>query len=230
MPIRVVVCANHAITREGLRTMLGAAPEVAMVHTATSASSGLATWQATSSDVMVVDLPSTHDELGMALRLLLSGADRAPRVIAVCHDETPDVVSALLSAGACCLVNHDADASEMIAAVRAAVLGQLYLAPCLAGGLIEWLRSRTTDVEDSLKPRAAELTAREREVLVALARGNSLEETAQQLFISTATVRTHVYRLRHKVHARDRAELVSFAFRAGIVTGGPVLQAEPAIA
>lgn len=217
MPVRVVVCANRAITREGLRTMLGAAPDVTVVHTAPDASGTLTAWRTTRSDVVIADLPSANDEIGTAIRLLMSTPDPNPRVIAICHDEGPAIVSALLSAGACGLVNHDADASEMVVAVRAAVLGQLYIAPCLAGGLIEWLRSRSTEVEDSLKPRAAELTSREREVLVALARGNSLEETAQQLFISTATVRTHVYRLRHKVRARDRAELVSFAFRAGIV-------------
>ncbi|MEO6700616.1 MAG: response regulator transcription factor [Jatrophihabitantaceae bacterium] len=217
MPVRVVVCANRAITREGLKTMLGAAPDVTVVRTAPDASSSLAAWRATRSDVVIADLPCANDEIGAAIRLLVAGGRLGPRVIAVCHDEGPDIASELLAAGACGLVTHDADASEMVLAVRAAVRGQLYLAPCLAGDLIDWLRSRTAGIEDSLLPRAEGLTSREREVLVALARGNSLEETAQQLFISTATVRTHVYRLRHKVRARDRAELVSFAFRAGMV-------------
>jgi DNA-binding NarL/FixJ family response regulator len=217
MPVRVVVCANRTITREGLRTMLGAAPDITVVRTARDASSGLAAWQATRADLVIVDLPSANDDIELAIRLLMSGNEFGPRVIAVCHDEGPDLASALLSAGACGLINHDADASEMVFAVRAVVLGQLYIAPSLAGGLIEWLRSHATSVEASLKPRTEGLTVREREVLIALARGNSLEETAQQLFISPATVRTHVYRLRHKVRARDRAELVSFAFRAGMV-------------
>jgi DNA-binding NarL/FixJ family response regulator len=219
MPIRIVVCAHRAITREGLRTMLCAAPDSTVTSTVPDASSSLSAWQATRSDVIVLDLPTARDELGIALRLLMSSPASHPRVIAVCDDQSPDVVSGLLTAGACGLVDHDADSSEMVVAVRAAMLDQVYIAPSLAGDLINWFRSRTTDVEDSLVPRAAELTAREREVLIALARGHSLEETAQRLFISTATVRSHIYRLRHKVRARDRAELVSFAYRAGVVGG-----------
>jgi DNA-binding NarL/FixJ family response regulator len=222
MAVRVVVCAKQAIAREGLRTMLSADPDVSVVSLATDGRSGLAAWRTTASDVVVLDLPEAGDELSNAIRLFRSeGAARSP-VIAVCHDRQPASTSALLESGACGVVADDAEAGEMALAVRTAARGDLYLTPSLVSDLIDWLRARPAGVEQDLNRRAATLTPREREVLVTLAAGKSLEDTAKALFISNATVRTHVYRIRHKLRARDRAELVSFAFRAGMVgSAGP---------
>ena len=139
-------------------------------------------------------------------------------MILVCTDLGPAVTARLLESGAAGLVAHDADIEEVASAVRSVSLGHTYIAPCLAGGLIEWLRQRGPVSDEGLEGFAAALTPREREVLVALAHGHSPEETAIRLFISVATVRTHIYRLRHKLPARDRAELVSFAYRAGVVS------------
>jgi DNA-binding NarL/FixJ family response regulator len=217
MTVRVVVCAKQTIAREGLRTMLSAAPDVSVVSLAKDGHSGLAAWRATGSDVVVLDLPEARDELTAAIRLFRTdGAARSP-VIAVCHDRRPASTSALLESGACGVVADDAEAAEMTLAVRTAARGDLYLTPSLVSDLIDWLRARTAGVEQDLKRRAGTLTPREREVLVTLASGKSLEDIAKALFISNATVRTHIYRIRHKLRARDRAELVSFAFRAGLV-------------
>lgn len=217
MTVRVVVCAKQAIVREGLRTMLDAAPDVSVVSLAKDGHSGLAAWRTTRSDLVVLDLPEARNELGDAIRLFRTeGSPRSP-VIAVCHDRRPASTSALLESGACGVVADDAEAAEMTLAVQTAARGDLYLTPSLVSDLIDWLRARTAGVEQDLTRRARTLTPREREVLVTLAGGKSLEDTAKALFISNATVRTHVYRIRHKLRARDRAELVSFAFRAGLV-------------
>ncbi|HEY0169120.1 MAG TPA: response regulator transcription factor [Jatrophihabitans sp.] len=217
MTVRVVVCAKQAITREGLRTMLGEAPDVSVVSLASDGRGSLAAWRATRSDLVVLDLPEARDELSDAIRLFRAdGAARSP-VIAVCHDRRPATTSALLDSGACGVLADDVEATEMALAVRTAAQGELYLTPRLVSGLIDWLRAGAASVEHDLKPRTASLTPREREVLVTLAGGKSLEDTAKALFISNATVRTHVYRIRHKLRARDRAELVSLAFRAGMV-------------
>jgi DNA-binding NarL/FixJ family response regulator len=217
MTVRVIVCARQAIVREGLRTMLSVAPDVSVVSLTADGRSSLAAWRSTGSDVVVLDLPEARDELSDAIRMFRTdGVSRSP-VVAVCHDRRPASTSALLESGAGGVVADDAEAAEMALAVRTAARGDLYLTPSLVSDLIDWLRASTAGVEQDLKRRAATLTPREREVLVTLAGGKSLEEAAEALFISNATVRTHVYRIRHKLRARDRAELVSFAFRAGLV-------------
>jgi DNA-binding NarL/FixJ family response regulator len=217
MTVRVVVCAKQAIAREGLRTMLSEAPDVSVVSLASDGRSGLAAWRTTGSDLVVADLPEDRNELRDAIRLFrANGTARSP-VIAFCRDRQPASTSALLESGACGVLTEDADAAEMALAVRTAAQGNLYLTPSLVSDLIDWLRAHTASVEDELKLRTASLTPREREVLVTLASGKSLEDAAKALFISNATVRTHVYRIRHKLGARDRAELVSLAFRAGLV-------------
>ena len=144
-----------------------------------------------------------------------TGTDSGARLVAMClHD--PDIAAGLLDAGALGVLPHDADGSELVAAVRAVAGGYVYLSPRLAGQVIALLRQRPLEVGGDLAPLVQRLTKRERDVLDALARGQNVEEAANELFITPATVRTHIYRLRHKLSARDRAELVSFAFRAGV--------------
>jgi DNA-binding NarL/FixJ family response regulator len=217
VPIRVVVVASRVITREGLRTMLETTPDITVVGIAEDVTNGMRAWRTTRADLIIVDLPSAG-EIVEAVRRMCAGAKEGPKVVAIYYDEGPEIASALLAEGAAGLVSQDADAREIILAAEAAVRGHLYLTPCLTGDLLLWARSEPPRVEPSLKPRVNALTDREREVLATLACGYSLEETAQELFISHATVRTHVYRMRHKLGVRDRAELVSFAFRAGVIS------------
>jgi DNA-binding NarL/FixJ family response regulator len=229
VPIRVVVVASRVITREGLRTMLETAPDIRVVGTAEDVVNGMKAWRATRADLIIVDLPSAK-EIVEAVRMMCAEMEQRPKIVAVYYDEGPEIASALLADGAAGLVSQDADAREIILAAEAAMRGHLYLAPCLTGDLLLWARTEQSRVESSLKLRVNVLTGREREVLVTLARGHSLEETAQELFISRATVRTHIYRMLHKLGVRDRAELVSFAFRAGVLSAQCVQNAKAGIA
>jgi DNA-binding NarL/FixJ family response regulator len=227
--IRVVVVASRVITREGLRTMLETTPDITVVSTTENAADGMEAWRATRADLIIVDLPSAG-EIVKAVRMMCAQAIQRPKIVAVYYDEGPETASTLLAEGASGLVSQDADAREIILAAEAAVRGHLYVTPSLTGALLLWERSDQLRAEPSLKPRVKALTDREREVLATLACGYSLAETAQELFISHATVRTHIYRMRHKLGVRDRAELVSFAFRAGVITTQRAQNAKAGIA
>ncbi|ONK10471.1 response regulator transcription factor [Streptomyces sp. MP131-18] len=218
MSIEVVVCASLAITREGLRTMLSAAPRVSVVEVVTDPRDCFAARRTTHSDLVVADLSATTREPGEMTPWLRAGSETCPPVLVVSHETTAAATNALLEAGVRGVVASDADSVEMIRAVETVASGNIYVMPSLAGDLINWLRARTAIVDRVLQVRAQTLTRREREILVTLALGNSLDDTARTLFISSSTVRTHLYRIRQKLYVRDRAELVSFAFRAGIVS------------
>jgi DNA-binding NarL/FixJ family response regulator len=197
--------------------MLETTPDIRVVSTAEDVGDGMKAWRATRADLIIVDLLS-DEEVVEAVRLMCAEVRQRPKIVAVYCDEGPEIASALLAEGVAGLVSQDADVREIILAVEAAMRGHLYLTPCLTGDLLLLAHNEQARVEPSLKLRVNALTDREREVLSTLARGNSLEETAQELFISHATVRTHIYRMLHKLGVRDRAELVSFAFRSGVIS------------
>jgi DNA-binding NarL/FixJ family response regulator len=106
---------------------------------------------------------------------------------------------------------------ELAAAIRAVANGDALLAPSVARRLVDWYRRCDSRPDVALGRVAATLTRREQEVLLLLARGMQPEEIAGQLFIGVTTVRTHIYRLRNKLSLKDRAQLVSFAYRAGLM-------------
>jgi DNA-binding CsgD family transcriptional regulator len=91
------------------------------------------------------------------------------------------------------------------------------LAPDIAQRLVTWFREQPDTMESAPRPEVTELTPREREVTQMLARGMSTEEVARELTIGVATVRTHLYRVRTKLGVRDRAQLVSLAYRSGLI-------------
>jgi DNA-binding NarL/FixJ family response regulator len=95
--------------------------------------------------------------------------------------------------------------------------GQAMLAPAVALRLVNWFRRRDTQPEAALSKVVGTLTPREREVLLLLGQGMQPEDIAGKLFIGVTTVRTHIYRLRGKLDLKDRAQLVSFAYRAGLM-------------
>ena len=198
--------------------MLTDAPGVSVVNTTASPRGNLDTCRMSHPDCVVADFPAENGELAEAVRLLGCGATAPSPVLAVSHETDAEMINALLELGVCGVVVGDADATKMVRAVTTVANGSIYLTAVLVGGLIQWLREKTVSVDTSLQVRAQNLTPREREILVALASGKSLDDAAHALFISISTIRTHVYRIRQKLHLRDRTELVSFAFRAGLAT------------
>jgi DNA-binding NarL/FixJ family response regulator len=138
-------------------------------------------------------------------------------VVVLSVSDTDDVMGDVMDAGASGILGKDASTADLMSAVRLAAMGQTMLAPAIAERLVSWFRERRGLTEVLVQPLVASLTPREREVMLLTARGLSPEEIASELAIGVATARTHIYRVRCKLGARDRAQLVSFAYRSGLM-------------
>jgi DNA-binding NarL/FixJ family response regulator len=220
--LRVLICDKHLVVRNGLRTLLEAEPDIEVVESTDSGLHAVVLARSTRLDVVITGLElrsSPGIELVQQLSELPDG--HAPGVIVFGMNDTDESVADILHAGASGLLSSDAGREDLVSAVRAVAGGQAMLAPTVAQRLVDWFRRRDVQSEVSLRGVVATLTPREREVLLLIARGMQPEEVARKLCIGVATVRTHIYRLRSKLDLRDRAQLVSFAFRAGLIQPAP---------
>jgi DNA-binding NarL/FixJ family response regulator len=196
-----------------------------------AAESGITVLDATDSGIHAIMLARSHapdvivtglglrgmSGLELMSRLRKEDPQLASHFVIYTTTESDDRIREILHAGVSCLVGHDADAGDLTAAVRTAARGEVQLPPRVTERLVDWFRRRDTTPEETLQPIAEALTTRERQVLVLVANGLSTEQVAERLAIGIATVRTHVYRMRSKLQLTDRAQLVSFAYRAGLM-------------
>jgi DNA-binding NarL/FixJ family response regulator len=170
-------------------------------------------------DVVLMDIRMPVMDGLQAVRQIL--ADRASecRVIMLTTFDLDEYVYAAMTAGASGFLLKDVSPEQLLAAVKLVAAGDALLAPSITRRLIErFARPSATPVE---QPRELELlTAREREVLILLARGQSNAELAETLVLSEATVKTHVARILSKLGLRDRVQAVVLAYETGLVTPG----------
>jgi DNA-binding NarL/FixJ family response regulator len=154
-----------------------------------------------------------------ATRSAGSGPATPPKVVMLTTFDLDDYVYEALRAGASGFLLKDSPRHDLIAAVRAAAAGDALLAPSVTRRLIEAFARRPPETSPS-PSQLASLTARERDVLLLLARGRSNAEIASVLFVSEATVKTHVGNLLAKLGLRDRVQAVILAYETGIVVPG----------
>lgn len=218
--IRTVVCHESPVVREGLRALLASEAGVEVVETTGSAAAAVHLASTLRPEVLVTGLSlaggSGLDVLGRVGAMQPPGTAPGFVVLVAADDEPP--VSDILAAGASALVLADTEAEDLVLAVRCAARDALFVAPALARFLA--VRQRREDHADRkvLRARLTRLTAREDEVMRMLARGLSNEEVAEELAIAITTVRTHIYRAKHKLDITTRTQLVALAFQSGIVT------------
>lgn len=229
MTIRVLICDELPVIRDGLRTLLDAVPDIEVIGTTDNGMEAMVLVRTARPDVVVTDLNLlTISGLEMIRRL---GKEAVrPNIVVFTGSDADKTVSDVLHAGASCLLGKDANPQELVTAIRAAAAGRTMLAPGIAHRLVTWFREQPDTMESAPCPEVTELTAREREVTRMVARGMSTEEVARELTIGVATVRTHLYRVRSKLGVRDRAQLVSLAYRSGLIqpTGRVVSDEKPA--
>ncbi|MEU6256008.1 response regulator transcription factor [Streptomyces sp. NPDC047043] len=216
MTIRVLICDQLPVIADGLRTLLDAVPDIDVIGTTDNGMEAIVSVRTTRPDVVVTDL-SLQTISGLEMIRRLGKEDDPPNVVVFTASDADKTVSDVLHAGASCLLGKDASPQELITAIQAAAAGQTMLAPNIAQRLVTWFLEQPERQESDLCPEVTELTPREREVTRMVARGMSTEEVARELIIGEATVRTHLYRVRTKLGVRDRAELVSLAYRTGLI-------------
>ena len=173
-----------------------------------------------SPDVVVMDVRMpVMDGIEATRRITASGSDQSPRVLILTTFDLDEYVFAAMRVGASGFVLKSRPPEELLEAIRVIAAGEALLAPNVTRRLI----AHFADMKEPLAERQADLellTEREREVLLLVARGLSNQEIAGSLYVSLTTVKTHVSRILSKLGARDRAQLVMFAYESGLVQAG----------
>ena len=219
-PIRVLIADDQKIVRDGLAMLLGLLDGIDVVGTAVDGADAVRQALSAEPDIVLMDLNMpTVDGVAATRRLVEAGA-RA-RVVVLTTYADDDWVFRALQAGARGFLTKDAGAAEIEQAITTVAAGQAQLDPSVQRRLLEALATGATlGVADPAAPAPVDdrLTARETEVLVEIAAGHSNAEIAARLFVSEATVKTHVNHLLAKTGCRDRAALVAYAYRTGRVS------------
>jgi DNA-binding NarL/FixJ family response regulator len=221
-PIRVLIADDQRVVRDGLSMLVALIEDVDVVGTACDGAEAVRLAEAHQPDVIMMDLrmPGTD---GIAATADLRERQPAARVLVLTTYADEDAIVPALQAGARGYLTKDATAEQIEAAIRAVHAGQTYLDPVVQERLVTAVLSRPPAAAPS-GPAARPpdgLTAREAEVLALLAAGLSNAEIARRLYVSNATVKTHVNRIFAKTGARDRAQAVRYAYQHGLATPAP---------
>ena len=214
--ISVVVVDDEHLVRSGFAALLGSDPEITVVGTADSGDAALAVVRRERPHVVLMDIRMPgRDGVSATAAITADPGLTSTRVIVLTTFDMDGYVHAALRAGASGFLLKDAQPADLIAAVHQVAQGESVLAPSLVRRLI----TAYVDAPPAAAKPAwlASLTAREIEVLVAVARGLTNAEIGVALHMSAATAKTHVGRLLTKLEARDRTHLVIAAYEAGLV-------------
>jgi DNA-binding NarL/FixJ family response regulator len=225
-PIRVLVVDDQELVRSGFCVILDSADGIEVAGEAANGEAAVAAVASTHPDVVLMDIRMPGMD-GLAATRLITGAPEAtaggsanrPKVVMLTTFDLDDYVYEALRAGASGFLLKDSPRHDLIAAVRAAAAGDALLAPSVTRRLIEAFARRPPEAAPS-PSRLASMTAREKDVLLLLARGRSNAEIATTLFVSEATVKTHVGNLLAKLGLRDRVQAVILAYETGLVVPG----------
>jgi DNA-binding NarL/FixJ family response regulator len=215
-PIRVLIADDQALMRTGFRMILDAPDDIEVVGEAIDGADAIRQFEKLAPDVVVMDVRMpTMDGIEATRRL--AALERPARVLILTTFDLDDYVYEALRAGASGFLLKDRPSEELVAAVRVIAAGEALLAPSVTRRLIEEFARRAPR---PTRTELDELTEREREVLVLMARGLSNAEIGRALFVAETTVKTHVGRVLHKLRLRDRAQAVVLAYESGLVQPG----------
>jgi DNA-binding NarL/FixJ family response regulator len=215
--IRVLIADDQALMRGGFRMILDAEDDIEVVGEAIDGEDAIRQHTKMRPDVVVMDVRMpTMDGIEAARRL--TAGDPPARVLILTTFDLDEYVYQALRAGASGFLLKDRPPEELVAAVRVVAAGDALLAPSVTRRLVQEFARRA---DPPASPAALdELTDREREVLVCMARGLSNQEIARELFVAETTVKTHVGRVLQKLSLRDRAQAVVLAYESGLVQPG----------
>ncbi|MFD8931590.1 response regulator [Streptomyces mirabilis] len=210
--ITLLIVDDHPVVRDGLRGMFESAPGFTVLGEAANGVEAIALTASLDPDVVLMDLRMPGGNGVEAIAELTRRGARAKVLVLTTYDTDSDTLPAI-EAGATGYLLKDAPREELFTAVRAAAQGRTVLSPAVASRLVSAVRAPAS-TQDSL-------SAREREVLALVAKGTSNREIARVLFISEATVKTHLTHLYAKLGVNDRAAAVAVAYDRGILGDAP---------
>ena len=218
--IRVVVADDQVLVRTGFKALLDAEDDIDVVGEAGTGSEAVAMALERRPDIVLMDIRMPDVDGLTATRQIAEHPDLAAvRVLVLTTFELDEYVFEALRAGASGFLVKHTEPAELIRAVRVVAAGEALLSPGVTRTLISTFAERApTAAADPDARVVALLTAREREAVALVADGLSNEEIAERWVVSNATVRTHVSRAMTKLNARDRAQLVVFAYRSGLAS------------
>ena len=223
MSIRVLLADDQALIRAGFKMIIDAEPGMEVVAEAADGAEAVEFCRGGRVDVVLMDIRMPHVDGIEATRRI--GADErlaGVRVLVLTTFDNDDNVIYALQAGASGFLGKNVGAGDLVNAIRVVADGEALLSPRATSGLVSRLIHHvpppTTDV-----PELALVTDREKEILLLVAHGLSNDAIAERLYLSPLTVKTHINRTMSKLNARDRAQLVVFAYQQHLVRPGDSL-------
>jgi len=215
-PIKVLLADDERLVRSGFKVLLDLEEDITVVGEATNGAEAVELVRATRPDVVLMDIrmPGLDGISATGQIAETSGMERVKVLILTTYDTDENVFEAL-QAGASGFLLKDAGPAELLHAIRVIAAGDALLAPRITRRLISHFTAQRRAAKSG-EDRLAVLTDREREVLALVGQGMSNDEIGAALFLSPATVRTHVSRTMGKLGARDRAQLVAIAYQTGL--------------
>jgi DNA-binding NarL/FixJ family response regulator len=220
MSLGVLIVDDQALVRAGFRMILEAEQDVEVVGEAADGRSAVTEARRLKPDVVLMDVRMPDVDGIEATRLLLADGESGAKVVMLTTFDMDEYVYDALRAGASGFLLKDVPPEQLVAGIRAVANGDALLAPSVTRRVIEEFVRRPPSSVRTLPPALDELTARELEVLKAIARGLSNAEIATELFVSETTVKTHVAHVLTKLDLRDRVQAVVLAYESGLVEPG----------
>jgi DNA-binding NarL/FixJ family response regulator len=215
--IRVLLADDQPLVRAGFAMILGVEPDIEVVGEADDGAAALRLVETLLPDLVLMDIRMPGiDGLAATRQIISDPALSGVKVVVLTTFELDEYVFEALRSGASGFLVKHTQPEELVRAVRAVASGDALLSPSVTRRLIAEFTARPT--RPGLTPTSmAVLTEREREIVALVAQGLTNDEIAVELTLSPATARTHVSRAMVKLHARDRAQLVVFAYQGGLV-------------
>jgi DNA-binding NarL/FixJ family response regulator len=220
--IRILLVDDQALVRAGFRMILDAETEMEVVGEASDGREAVDQVRALRPDVVLMDIRMPELDGLEAARRILGGApeDDAPKILMLTTFDLDEYVYEALRAGASGFLLKDTPPEQLVSAIHVIADGDALLSPSITRRVISEFVKGNGPKPQAQFPRLQDLTARELEVMKAIARGLSNAEIAKELFVSETTVKTHVARILMKLGLRDRVQAVVLAYEAGVVQPG----------
>ncbi|MEV1201794.1 response regulator transcription factor [Microbispora rosea] len=214
--IRVMLVDDQELVRTGFRMVLGAQPDIEVVGEAADGLAAVEALRAVDADVVLMDVRMPRMD-GVEAARVICAAPGGPKVLILTTFDLDEYAFAAIKAGAAGFLLKDVPPAELISAIRSIHSGDAVVAPSTTRRLLDRFAVLLPE-GDARREDAGVLTAREREVMVQVARGLSNSEIAARLHLAEATVKTHLGRILAKLGLRDRAQVVVYAYETGVVS------------